>query len=192
MAVARRMHACASTHDCNVAMTFARNCPQCAGLHTSIAAGKPQREESVDDLSRGNQQACARCYRWPRQAPVSRNPRGRRRFPNRQITIFSGLAAGGGADLITRHYASKLQDMSGQTVVVVNRPGAGGNLGAAAAANQSPTATRCWSRRTSRSSAISISTRTCRITRSRASRRSRRSRACRSSSRCRRIRRSTR
>lgn len=59
-------------------------------------------------------------------------------FPNKQITIYSGLAAGGGADLITRHYASKLQEMCGQTVVVVNRPGAGGNLGAAAAANSKP------------------------------------------------------
>ncbi len=59
-------------------------------------------------------------------------------FPNRQITIYSGLAAGGGADLITRHYANKLQEMCGQTVVVVNRPGAGGNLGAAAAANSKP------------------------------------------------------
>jgi tripartite-type tricarboxylate transporter receptor subunit TctC len=59
-------------------------------------------------------------------------------FPNQKITIFSGLAAGGGADLITRHFASKLQDASGQTVVVVNRPGAGGNLGAAAAAQAKP------------------------------------------------------
>jgi tripartite-type tricarboxylate transporter receptor subunit TctC len=59
-------------------------------------------------------------------------------FPNQKITIYSGLAAGGGADLITRYYAAKLQEMSGQTVVVVNRPGAGGNLGAAAAANSKP------------------------------------------------------
>src|SRR5690349_3876491 len=59
-------------------------------------------------------------------------------FPNQKITIISGLAAGGGADLITRHYASKLQELSGQTVVVVNRPGAGGNLGAGAAAQAKP------------------------------------------------------
>ncbi|MGZ3411234.1 MAG: Bug family tripartite tricarboxylate transporter substrate binding protein [Xanthobacteraceae bacterium] len=59
-------------------------------------------------------------------------------FPNQKITIYSGLAAGGGADLITRHYAAKLQEMSGQSVVVVNRPGAGGNLGAAAAATSKP------------------------------------------------------
>ena len=59
-------------------------------------------------------------------------------FPNQKIMIYSGLAAGGGADLITRHYAAKLQEMSGQSVVVVNRPGAGGNLGAAAVANAKP------------------------------------------------------
>jgi tripartite-type tricarboxylate transporter receptor subunit TctC len=59
-------------------------------------------------------------------------------YPNQKITIISGLAAGGGADLITRHYAGKLQDMSGQNVVVVNRPGAGGNLGAGAAAQAKP------------------------------------------------------
>ena len=59
-------------------------------------------------------------------------------YPNRQIQIFSGLAAGGGADIITRYFASKLQEQSGQTVVVINRPGAGGNFGAAAAAQSKP------------------------------------------------------
>lgn len=59
-------------------------------------------------------------------------------YPNKQIQIFSGLAAGGGADIITRYFASKLQEQSGQTVVVINRPGAGGNFGAAAAAQSKP------------------------------------------------------
>ena len=59
-------------------------------------------------------------------------------YPNQQIRIFSGLAAGGGADIITRYFASKLQEQSGQTVVVINRPGAGGNFGAAAAAQSKP------------------------------------------------------
>ncbi|HWM48411.1 MAG TPA: tripartite tricarboxylate transporter substrate binding protein [Xanthobacteraceae bacterium] len=59
-------------------------------------------------------------------------------YPNQKITIISGLAAGGGADLITRHFAAKLQDACGQSVVVVNRPGAGGNLGAGAAAQAKP------------------------------------------------------
>jgi tripartite-type tricarboxylate transporter receptor subunit TctC len=59
-------------------------------------------------------------------------------YPNQQIRIFSGLAAGGGADIITRYFAAKLQEQSGQTVVVINRPGAGGNFGAAAAAQSKP------------------------------------------------------
>jgi tripartite-type tricarboxylate transporter receptor subunit TctC len=59
-------------------------------------------------------------------------------YPNKQIQIFSGLAAGGGADIITRYFASKLQEQSGQTVVVINRPGAGGNFGAAAVAQSKP------------------------------------------------------
>lgn len=59
-------------------------------------------------------------------------------YPNKQIQIFSGLAAGGGADIITRYFAAKLQEQSGQTVVVINRPGAGGNFGAAAAAQSKP------------------------------------------------------
>ena len=40
-------------------------------------------------------------------------------YPNRQIQIFSGLAAGGGADIITRYFAAKLQEQSGQAVVVL-------------------------------------------------------------------------
>lgn len=59
-------------------------------------------------------------------------------YPNQQIRIFSGLAAGGGADIITRYFAAKLQEQSGQTVVVINRPGAGGNFGSAAAAQSKP------------------------------------------------------
>lgn len=59
-------------------------------------------------------------------------------YPTRQISLYLGLAAGGGADLVTRHYANKLQELCGQTVVVVNRPGAGSNLGSAAVANSKP------------------------------------------------------
>jgi len=59
-------------------------------------------------------------------------------YPNAQIRIFSGLAAGGGADIITRYFAAKLQEKAGQNVVVINRPGAGGNFGAQAAAQSKP------------------------------------------------------
>jgi tripartite-type tricarboxylate transporter receptor subunit TctC len=69
---------------------------------------------------------------------VATSARADATYPNQQIRIFSGLAAGGGADIITRYFAAKLQDQSGQTVVVINRPGAGGNFGAAAAAQSKP------------------------------------------------------
>lgn len=59
-------------------------------------------------------------------------------YPKAQIRIFSGLAAGGGADILTRYFASKLQEQSGQNVVVINRPGAGGNFGVQAAAQSKP------------------------------------------------------
>jgi tripartite-type tricarboxylate transporter receptor subunit TctC len=67
-------------------------------------------------------------------AAVASSARADATYPNQQIRIFSGLAAGGGADIITRYFAAKLQEQSGQTVVVINRPGAGGNFGAVAAA----------------------------------------------------------
>jgi tripartite-type tricarboxylate transporter receptor subunit TctC len=53
-------------------------------------------------------------------------------FPARPIKIVVPYAAGGGADIMARIVAQKLQDKWGQAVVVENRAGAGGNLGAEA------------------------------------------------------------
>jgi tripartite-type tricarboxylate transporter receptor subunit TctC len=49
-------------------------------------------------------------------------------YPNRPIRIVVGFAAGGGTDLTTRTMQPKLQQALGVSVVVDNRPGAGGNL----------------------------------------------------------------
>ncbi|MBX9846352.1 MAG: tripartite tricarboxylate transporter substrate binding protein [Xanthobacteraceae bacterium] len=46
--------------------------------------------------------------------------------------------AGGGVDVVARVLAAKLSDQFNQTVVVENRPGAGGNLGAATVATSPP------------------------------------------------------
>ena len=51
-------------------------------------------------------------------------------YPNKALKIVVGFAAGGGSDFIARLLAQKLTEKLGQTVIVENKPGAGGNLGA--------------------------------------------------------------
>ena len=50
-------------------------------------------------------------------------------WPTKPVTIVVPFAPGGGTDIGTRIVAQKLSQMWGQSVVVDNRGGAGGNLG---------------------------------------------------------------
>lgn len=52
-------------------------------------------------------------------------------WPNRPIRMVIPFGAGGGTDVIGRFLAQKFSEGLGQTVVVENRPGAGGSLGSA-------------------------------------------------------------
>jgi tripartite-type tricarboxylate transporter receptor subunit TctC len=61
--------------------------------------------------------------------PASAQP-----YPNKSVRIVIAFPAGGSIDTLGRILAQKLSEQWGQNVVVENRPGAGGNLGAAAAA----------------------------------------------------------
>lgn len=56
-------------------------------------------------------------------APVSAQD-----LPKKTVTLVVGFSAGGATDAAARIIAKKLQDNLGQTVVVDNRAGAGGNL----------------------------------------------------------------
>jgi tripartite-type tricarboxylate transporter receptor subunit TctC len=56
-------------------------------------------------------------------------------FPSKQVTIVVGLAPGGITDITARIYADALSRGIGQRVVVENRQGAGGAVGAAAVQN---------------------------------------------------------
>lgn len=47
-------------------------------------------------------------------------------FPSRPIKFVVPFGAGSGTDIAARHYAKHLQDMTGQAVVVENRPGGNG------------------------------------------------------------------
>ena len=51
-------------------------------------------------------------------------------YPARPVRVVVASAAGGGLDAVARIVSPKLTDSMGQTWVVDNRPGAGGNVGA--------------------------------------------------------------
>ena len=51
-------------------------------------------------------------------------------YPSRTIRIIVGFAPGGGNDIFARLVGQKLQEQIGQTIVIENRPGAGGRLAA--------------------------------------------------------------
>ena len=61
--------------------------------------------------------------------------RGQEQYPNRLITIVAPITAGTAIDIMARLYADKLSKRFGQQVVVANRAGAGGLIGAQAVAS---------------------------------------------------------
>ena len=59
-------------------------------------------------------------------------------YPNRPIRLVVGYAAGGGTDIIGRMAAQYLSTRLGQSVLVENKPGAGGNIATEAVAKAAP------------------------------------------------------
>src|SRR5262245_40925028 len=59
-------------------------------------------------------------------------------WPERPVRIIDANAPGGGTDYLARVIGSHLTQRHGQPVVIDNRPGAGGNIGALIAAKANP------------------------------------------------------
>ena len=59
-------------------------------------------------------------------------------YPSQPVKIVVPFAAGGGVDVVARIVGPKLSEVLGQPVIIENRGGAGGGLGAAAVAQAPP------------------------------------------------------
>ena len=67
-----------------------------------------------------------------------------RPWPSRPISVVVVFAAGGTADIVGRTLAAQLSAQLHQQVIIENKPGAGGTIGATAVAHSKPdAATRC-------------------------------------------------
>ena len=71
-------------------------------------------------------------------AVLAPDPSAAQAYPDRSVRIVVAFSAGGTLDTLARIIAQKLGETWGQSVVIENRPGAGGNIGAAAAAQAAP------------------------------------------------------
>jgi tripartite-type tricarboxylate transporter receptor subunit TctC len=59
-------------------------------------------------------------------------------FPSRPIKLIVGFAPGGGVDTVARLVGQEMSKSLGQPIVIENRPGAAGTIGAGAAARSEP------------------------------------------------------
>ncbi len=59
-------------------------------------------------------------------------------FPDKPVTLIAPFSAGGSVDLVARAVAQQMSESWKQPIIVVNRPGASGNIGAEAVARAAP------------------------------------------------------
>jgi len=71
-------------------------------------------------------------------APLAAPAIAQGQWPERAVRIIVPWPPGGSTDVLVRIYAERLQAMLGQSFVVENRPGAGGNIGVDAVAKSAP------------------------------------------------------
>ncbi len=82
-------------------------------------------------------------FKWMKQVAVllfavAAGAASAQQFPTKPITLICPWPAGGSSDLVMRAFAESVAKQLGQNVVVENRPGASGTMGAVALVNAAP------------------------------------------------------
>ena len=77
-------------------------------------------------------------------------------YPAKPIRFLVGFPPGGTSDILARTIGQKLAEAMGQQVVIENRPGAGGNIGAEAAAKSAPDGYTIFMSTTSQAISVSL------------------------------------
>ncbi len=77
-------------------------------------------------------------------------------YPAKPVRFLVGFPPGGTSDILARTIGQKLGDALGQQVVIENRPGAGGNIGAEAAAKSAPDGYTIFMSTTSQAISVSL------------------------------------
>ena len=88
--------------------------------------------------SNGDRRDFIACLAALLASPLAGVSRAQDVYPSRPVRLVVPFAAGGAIDIIARSVAAGMGKSLGQTVVVDNRPGAGGNIGADAVAKAAP------------------------------------------------------
>lgn len=113
---------------------------------TAGASGKPSEVSAGDGGNREWARARRRFLRrgtaltaaMAAPALVSPWARAQDKYPSRPIALITPWPAGGSSDISMRGFAEAASRVLGQSVVIENRPGAGGTLGAVAMMNTKP------------------------------------------------------
>jgi tripartite-type tricarboxylate transporter receptor subunit TctC len=71
-------------------------------------------------------------------AAATSQPAVAQQYPSQDIHLICGFAAGSGADVIVRFIGEKMKVLSGRSVIVENKPGAGGNIATEYVARSKP------------------------------------------------------
>lgn len=108
--------------------------PSSSNLPTQHRLARPSRRQALDRLLAAAAAVAAPGLALTAAVPAQAQTGGA--WPNKPIRLIHPWAAGGGGDIMARLLSEKLQAELGVQVLVENRPGAGGNIGAQLAARQ--------------------------------------------------------